>query len=99
VQVFSGSKGGNLSVIVDLYLSDTRTFTWNATSIPCHEIQETEFTGGQLNEISVNLSAQTDDGTVYYFGEFVNGHTDGVLDGTHEGSWLLGGPTLPTAHR
>ena len=96
VKVFSGKKGNQLSVIVDLFLADTRTFQWNATSIPCRIIQETEFTGGQLSEISVNFSAQADDGTVYYFGELVDGYTNGVLDGTHDGSWLVGGPTLPT---
>jgi hypothetical protein len=92
VKVFSGKKGHDLSVIVDIYLADTRTFQWNAASIPCRIIQETEFTGGKLSEISVNFSAQADDGTVYYFGELVDGYTNGVLDGTHAGSWVVGTP-------
>jgi hypothetical protein len=92
VKVFSGKKGNQLSVIVDLDLADTRTFQWNAASIPCRMIQETEFTGGTLSEISVNFSAQADDGTVYYFGELVDGYKNGVLDGTHDGSWVVGTP-------
>jgi hypothetical protein len=96
VKVYSGKKNNQLSVLVDLYLTTTRTFQWNAVSIPCHMIQETEFTGGVLTEISTNFSAQADDGTVYYFGELVDGYTNGVLDGTHDGSWLVGGATLPT---
>jgi hypothetical protein len=96
VKVYSGKKNNQLSVLVDLYLPTTRTFQWNAVSIPCHMIQETEFTGGGLTEISINFSAQADDGTVYYFGELVDGYTNGVLDGTHDGSWLVGGATLPT---
>src|SRR5206468_3108325 len=39
--------------------------------------------------------AQADDGTVYYFGEVVNIIEDGVIV-SHEGSWLVGGPTLPS---
>jgi hypothetical protein len=95
IKVYTGKKG-QLSVVADLYLPQTRTFLLNGVPVACHEIQETEFVGGQLSETSANFSAQADDGTVYYFGELVDGYTNGVLDGTHEGSWLVGGPTLPT---
>src|SRR4030095_267773 len=81
--------------IVDIYFSDTRTFQLNGSGVATHVLQETEFADGQLKEISRNYFAQADDGTVYYFGETVDVYEDGaVVD--HGGSWLVGGPTLPS---
>jgi hypothetical protein len=94
VKVFSGRKDGKASVIVDLYLEATRTFQVGAASVDTHVLQETEFAGGRLVEISHNFFAQADDGNVYYFGELVDTYTNGTVSG-HEGSWLVGGPTDP----
>jgi hypothetical protein len=58
-------------------------------------VQETEFEGGRLSEISHNYRAQADDGTEYYFGESVDTYDEtGAIVG-HEGTWLVGGATLP----
>jgi hypothetical protein len=95
MKVFSGRKSGERSVIVDLYLQDTRTFQLDGSSVACHILQETEFEGGVLSEISLNYFAQADDGGVYYFGETVDSYEDGVIV-DHEGSWLVGGPTDPS---
>jgi len=94
VKVFHGKKDGKASVIVDLYLETTRAFQLDATSVATHVLQETEFAGGQLVEISHNFFAQADDGNVYYFGELVDTYDNGAVSG-HEGSWLVGGPTDP----
>jgi hypothetical protein len=56
---------------------------------------ETTFEDGQLVEVSQNYFAQADDGTVYYFGEVVDNYENGVVV-NHDGSWLVGGPTLPS---
>ena len=94
VKVYNGRKDGKADVVVDLFLADTRTFQVNGTPVPCHILQETEFLGGQLIEISRNHFAQADDGTLYYFGEVVDEYESGVIN-SHEGSWLVGGPTDP----
>jgi hypothetical protein len=94
VKVFAGSKDKAKTVIVDIYKSDTRTFQLAGADVPCHVLQETEFEGGQLSEISQNFFAQADDGAVYYFGEVVDEYENGVV-ASHEGSWLVGGPTTP----
>jgi hypothetical protein len=94
VKVFTGRKGKSRSVIVDLYSSSTRTFHVGGADVPCRILQETEFEGGKTTEISQNYFAQADDGTVYYFGETVDGYENGVVV-SHEGSWLVGGPTMP----
>jgi hypothetical protein len=95
VKVFKGRKDGKASVIVDLYLDATRTFHVGGDAVATHVLQETEFNGGQLVEISRNFFAQADDGTVYYFGELVDSYDHGTVT-DHEGSWLVGGATDST---
>jgi hypothetical protein len=58
-------------------------------------LRELAFENGELTESSDNYFAQADDGTVYYFGEVVDNYEDGVVV-DHGGSWLVGGPTLPS---
>src|SRR2546427_694957 len=88
VKVYRGTKGTTTQLVVDLYLSDTRTFVVNGTSVPCRILQEIAFENGQLVEISLNYFAQADDGTVYYFGETVDIFKNGSIK-SHEGSWLV----------
>lgn len=92
VKVYNGRKDGKADVVVDLFLAATRAFQVNGAPVTCHVLQETEFLGGQLIEISRNYLAQADDGTLYYFGEIVDGYQKGVVN-SHEGSWLVGGAT------
>ena len=94
VKVFTGMADGSRTTIVDIYLTTTRTFSLNGTSVPCHILQETEFGDGVRSEISQNYFAQADDGAVYYFGELVDKYENGVVV-SREGSWLVGGPTQP----
>jgi len=95
VKVFQGKSDGEAEVVVDIYLTETRTFQFGGGPVECHILQETEFTGGAVSEISLNYFAQGDDGAVYYFGEVVDTYEGGVVTG-HEGSWLVGGATLPS---
>jgi hypothetical protein len=90
-----GSHGETLEVHDD-YLADTRTFQVHGTPVQTRVLRETSIEGGILVEISRNHFAQADDGTVYYFGETVDIYDDaGVNVVSHEGSWLVGGATLP----
>jgi len=95
VKVFQGKSDGEATVVVDIYLADTREFDLDGEPVACHILQETEFSGGAVSEISLNYFAQGDDGAVYYFGEVVDTYEGGVVTG-HGGSWLVGGPTLPS---
>lgn len=95
IKVYTGRSDGERVVILDLHLHDTRVFQVGGVDVPTRVLQETEFEGGELVEISSNFFAQADDGTVYYFGEVVDDYEDGQIVG-HEGSWLVGGPTLPS---
>jgi hypothetical protein len=95
MKVFTGKRDKAKSVVVDLYLSDTRIFQLDGADVRCHILQETEFKDARIAEISQNYFAQADDGSVYYFGETVDEY-DGGRVVSHEGSWLVGGPTMPS---
>jgi hypothetical protein len=95
VKVYLGRSDGEHLAVVDLYLEETRLFDLDGTPVECAILQETEFEGGQIKEISRNYFAQADDGGVWYFGEVVDDYEDGVVV-DHEGSWLVGGPTDPS---
>jgi hypothetical protein len=91
VRVFGGREQGTRTTVVDIHRADTRDFVLVAVTVKCRVLQETEFEDGALSEISVNYFAQSDDGSVWYFGEVVDEYEDGSVVG-HSGSWLVGGP-------
>jgi len=94
VQSHRGKSDGERTAVVNLFKAETRDFSWGGGTVSTRILQETEFEAGVLEEISQNFFAQADDGTVYYFGEVVDIYEDGqIVD--HEGSWLVGGATLP----
>jgi len=94
-KLFEVQQGHTDLNVLDLYPDETRTFVWDGTVVACRVLQEGEEEDGEILEISQNYFAQADDGTVYYFGEVVDIYEGGVIV-SHEGSWLVGGPTLPT---
>ncbi len=92
IRLYEQVRGvGDLHVI-DIFRSDTRTFTWNGDEVECRELEEWEVADGEIVEISWNYFAQADDGTVWYFGEVVDKYEGGEVVG-HGGSWLVGGPS------
>jgi hypothetical protein len=95
VKVLEGVSQGAQLEVVDTYLATTRTFQLNGVSVATRILTEAEYEDGEVVEISQNYFAQADDGVVYYFGEVVDDYENGVIVG-HGGSWLVGGPTLPT---
>ena len=95
LKVYAGSDHGTKTGSIDDYLTTTRMFNLNSNNVPCHILVEEGYENGELVERSFNYFAQADDGTVYYFGEVVNIYENGVVV-SHEGSWLVGGPTQPT---
>jgi len=95
VKLFAVQQGHTDAEVMDVYLGDTRTFEWGGGEVECRILQEVEYEEGELVEISSNYFAQADDGTVHYFGEVVDIYEDGDIV-SHEGSWLVGGPALPS---
>ena len=77
--------------------------TEEVAGIQTREVEEVEWEdddgdgvidpGENLIEVSINFFAQTDDGTVCYFGEEVTDYEDGVpLPGPGEGAWRANDP-------
>ena len=95
LKVFAGTDHGTKTAAIDNYLTATRTFGLNGKNVACHILVEESYEDNELVERSFNYFAQADDGTVYYFGEVVNIFENGVVV-SHEGSWLVGGATLPS---
>ncbi len=52
VKAYAGKSRRERTAVVELYLTRTRDFDWNGMTITCVCLQETEFRGGQLTEIS-----------------------------------------------
>ena len=93
-KTYEGSSGSADTQVFDRYLAATRSFSLGGQSVQCRQLEEIVYEDGELQEISQNWFAQDDEGAVHYFGETVDNYVDGVVD-NHEGSWLVGGPTLP----
>src|SRR6185369_54509 len=89
---YVGRSGDTRLDVLDLYLTETRTIQWNGVNVTVHILEEISWEDLSLVEISKNHFAQADDGAVYYFGEVVDIYENGVIT-SHEGSWLVGGPT------
>ena len=95
IKVFAGSKDGQRAVTVDYYLTETRAFVLNGVTVQCHVLREMSLEDGELAEIADKYFAQADNGAVYCFGERVDTYDNGAVT-NHDGSWLVGGPTLPS---
>jgi hypothetical protein len=94
VKHYETLQGSTDAEDLEMYTADTRTFAWNGAQVACRVLQETSIENGEIIEISRNYFAQADDGSVYYFGEVVDIYAGGVIV-SHEGSWLVGGPSDP----
>jgi hypothetical protein len=92
VRVFEGRSEGARTYTIDSFLPGTRDFPFGGGTVSCVTMREMEFEDGELVEISINYFAESDDGTVWYFGETVDNYEEGVVV-DHGGSWLVGGPT------
>jgi len=57
--------------------------------VSCTVLDERDFRGTTLEEVTHNYFAQDADGNVYYFGEDVDEYENGRVSG-HGGAWLVG---------
>ena len=85
--VFDGAEGG---VPVHLEIEVLRR-TERVAGVTTRVVEEREWHGGELIEVSQNYYAQAGDGTVCYFGEVVDIYEGGVVV-SHEGAWRADDP-------
>jgi hypothetical protein len=70
-------------------LPDTRIIEWNGRRIETVVSQYAAYLDGRIHEVALDLYAQADDGSVWYFGEDVFNYDDGIIADT-EGTWFAG---------
>jgi hypothetical protein len=92
---YLGVADGRRLDVTEAHLCETRTFRWNGVDVATHVVLETATEDGELAEITRQFLAQADDGSVYCFGEIDDAYEDEVV-ASHEGSWLVGGPSAST---
>jgi hypothetical protein len=68
---------------------------WDGQRIEALQSQFCAYLKGRITEVAVDLYAQADDGSVWYFGEDVVDYANGVA-ATTEGTWRVG-PDGPAA--
>ena len=69
-----------------------KTFHIAGQTVEALAVEDREYAGGKLAEVTLDYFAQADDGTVYYLGEDVDEYKNGKIIG-HSGAWLLGKDT------
>lgn len=93
IRLYELVKGEDELFVMDVFRPERRTFVLkNGAEVECAILEEWEIEDGAIVEISRNYFAQSDRGTVWYFGEVVDIYEDGEVV-SHDGSWLVGGPS------
>ncbi|MEK6251539.1 MAG: hypothetical protein AABM43_06275 [Actinomycetota bacterium] len=87
--VILGEVGGEPLKVETTLLPETKTVDWNGQRIECLQSQFLAYLKGRITESAVDLYAQADDGSVWYFGEDVVDYAKG-LAATTEGTWVVG---------
>jgi len=70
-------------------LAETRIVEWEGMRVEVAVSQYSAYLDGKITEVALDLYAQADDGSVWYFGEDVFDFRDGAIVVT-EGTWLAG---------
>jgi hypothetical protein len=94
--IYSGKEQGQTIGLRITVLNQTESFRFGRTTVTTRVVEELEWidadgdgvvdSGEELIEVSRNYFAQTEQGTVCYFGEVVDIYENGVIV-SHEGSW------------
>ncbi len=87
--VILGEVQGRPLKIETTLLPETKTVGWNGRQIEALQSQFCAYLEGHISEVAVDLYAQADDGSVWYFGEDVVDYAHGVA-ATTDGTWRVG---------
>jgi head-tail adaptor len=87
--VIVGEVDGAPLKIETTLLPETRTVHWGGQRVQALQSQFCAYLKGRITEVAVDLYAQADDGSVWYFGEDVVDYANGVA-ATTAGTWRVG---------
>lgn len=93
IKVYTGREDRLRTTIVESHLAAVRTVEWDGGTVDCRVVQELKFVSGQMVGLERMFVAQSDDGTVWGFGEVedVDDETDEEDDDEDEpGGWIVG---------
>jgi hypothetical protein len=87
--VIVGEVDGEPLKIETTLLPETKTVAWGGQRVQALQSQFCAYLKGRITEVAVDLYAQADDGSVWYFGEDVVDYERGVA-ATTAGTWRVG---------
>src|SRR5437868_9909084 len=87
--ILIGKSGTQSARVERSTLNRTKTFMFHGEPVETMIVVDKDFVGGQLQEITSDYFAESDDGGVYYFGEDVDEYQNGKIVG-HNGAWHYG---------
>jgi hypothetical protein len=87
--VILGEVDGAPLKIETTLLPETKTVAWGGQRVQALQSQFCAYLKGRITEVAVDLYAQADDGSVWYFGEDVVDYERGVA-ATTAGTWRVG---------
>jgi hypothetical protein len=87
--VILGEVDGEPLKIETTLLPETKTVAWSGQRVQALQSQFCAYLKGRITEVAVDLYAQADDGSVWYFGEDVVDYEKGVA-ATTAGTWRVG---------
>ena len=87
--VILGEVDGEPLKIETTLLPKTKTVEWSGQRVEALQSQFCAYLKGRITEVAVDLYAQADDGSVWYFGEDVVDYASGVA-ATTAGTWRVG---------
>jgi len=87
--VIVGEVDGEPLKIETTLLPETKTVEWGGQRVQALQSQFCAYLKGRITEVAVDLYAQADDGSVWYFGEDVVDYEKGVA-ATSAGTWRVG---------
>jgi hypothetical protein len=85
VAILEGSEEGDMIRIERRVLADTEV----VIGVTTHVLEAREYVNDEIFEIARNFYVEASDGTVCYFGEFVEFYENGVV-ANNDGSWRAG---------
>ncbi len=87
--ILEGKEDGKSVRVERAMKPGTRAFLIDGQKVEARIMEDREFIGGKLKEVTLDYFAQAEDGSVCYLGEKVDMYRDGKVIG-HEGAWLVG---------
>jgi hypothetical protein len=87
--VILGEVDGEPLKVETTLLPDTKTVEWGGQRVQALQSQFCAYLKGRITEVAVDLYAQADDGSVWYFGEDVVDYERGIA-ATTAGTWRVG---------